>query len=206
MRDLPRDNHIFCWQFYFESQTKIRFEVIKTKTIWWSFVFPRLCCLAVVSSLECFSPSGIWSFSKRNIVWLLSKPLHFWWVLKSISKSATFFLLWKKENASSPGPKIPKIKIYSGLSSLLILYLLTYCAKHYTLVFLSGNLRPLFAYFSVLILNILFESFVNFFSLFTGFFALIVYNLSIGPRILIAAYTTDYTNEIWLTTDETSFA
>ena len=66
----------------------------------------------------------IWFFSKRNIVWLLSKPLHFWWVLKSISKSATFFLLWKKENASSPGPKIPRTKIYSGLSSLLILYLL----------------------------------------------------------------------------------
>ena len=66
----------------------------------------------------------IWFFSKRNIVWLLSKPLHFWWVLKSISKSATCFLLWKKQNASFPGPKIPRTKIYSGLSSLLILYLL----------------------------------------------------------------------------------
>ena len=66
----------------------------------------------------------IWIFSKRNIVWLLSKPLHFWWVLKSISKSATCFLLWKKQNASFPGPKIPRTKIYSGLSSLLILYLL----------------------------------------------------------------------------------
>ena len=38
--------------------------------------------------------------------------------------SSTFFLLWKKENASSPGPKIPRTKIYSGFSSLLILYLL----------------------------------------------------------------------------------
>ena len=178
----------FCWQFYFESQTKIRFELIKTKTNLMKFrtsaimllnscSFPPLNVFHLLASLDKIRDIlklQIWSFSKRNIVWILSKPLHFWLVLKSISKSATFFLLWKKENASSPGPKIPKTKFYSGLSSLFCYCI--YCSKHCTLIFQIGQSRQGF------IVNMLLESSVYFFSLFTGFFfALIVYNLSISP-------------------------